>query len=76
MRRREFMGLLAGAVATRSLAARAQQPDRVRRIGVLIDPGWPTHTYKTGRDRACVNNFQPTRCLGQPPAGHAQRTDV
>jgi hypothetical protein len=48
MRRREFIALL-GVVASRPFAARAQQSERMRRIGVLPS-GEPSCSRATRRD--------------------------
>ena len=36
MRRREFLGLVSAAVVARPLTVQAQQPTRMRRVGVFV----------------------------------------
>ena len=55
MRRRDLMALLGGA-AVWSFAARSQQSERTRRIGVLM--GFQTIRRGKSESRCCARNWQ------------------
>jgi ABC transporter substrate binding protein len=60
MRRRDFITLLGGAAVAWPLAARAQQPERMRRIGLLFN----THADDPGQQSNLVEFVQALQRLG------------
>ena len=57
MRRREFIRLIAGSAVTWPLAARAQQAERMRLIGVLMSAS-PEDPYQTTYLSAFMQGLQ------------------
>jgi putative tryptophan/tyrosine transport system substrate-binding protein len=69
MRRREFFGLVGGAAAMWPVAARAQQPGRTYRLGVLIPSARQTPPLVAFFDELRLNGFIEGQNLQVIPGG-------
>ena len=71
MKRREFITLLGGAAAAWPIAARAQQPERMRRIGVLLPA-----TADDSRIQTCIGAFLQALAQSDWTIGRNVRIDI
>src|SRR5262245_42934237 len=69
LRRREFISLVGGAAAAWPLAARAQDPGRVYRLGALIPAGRETPAVVAFFDEMRLHGFIEGRNLDVIPGG-------
>jgi putative tryptophan/tyrosine transport system substrate-binding protein len=65
--RRDFMTALSGAAAW-PIAARAQQTERMRRIGVLM--GWPESDPEAQQERSVYPGAAEIGLDGRPQSAH------
>jgi putative ABC transport system substrate-binding protein len=75
MRRREFITLLGGAAVASPLAARAQQPGRIYRVGGLYQAPWEALHHIAFRDELSRLGFIDGQNLALDRDGHGMRPE-